>query len=174
MNFQWDGRRAWNIHWAAPWLNNYHYVIDKKTGKVRKMTWRELHRPVWDWADGAHRWRRGPSRHSARPLTYAAVVRIAKAHGVLVCAELKSRTFGSLRAAHYLVEAARRANHPAWFMALASMRGVRRKAEAIHAAGGQFALIFGRFQPRRPSDWAEWDYAVSAIWRSGVRWKHGS
>ena len=174
MNFQWGGGRAWNIHWANPAMNNYRYVIDLHTGKVRRMTLRELRRPVHKWHDGAMRWRRGPHKGSARPHTYAEVAAYAKLKGVLVCAEIKSRAFGTAEAAEYLVRAAREAGHPPWFMALASMRGVRRKAVAIHNAGGQFALIFGRFRPRKPSDWAQWSYAVSAIWRGGVRWTHGS
>ena len=173
MNFQWDGRRAWNIHWASPLMNNYRFVIDAKIGKVRRMTFRELRRPVWKWADGAYRWRRGPRKTSARPHTYAAVVRYAKPRGVLVTAEIKTRTFGTAAAARYLVESARRADVPPWFMALLHMAKARQKAEAISAAGGQFALIFGRYRIVKPRDWAQWSKHVSAIW--GRRnWPHGS
>lgn len=173
MNFQWGGHRAWNIHWARPIMNNYRFVIDLQTGKVRRMTLRELHRPVHQWSDGALRWRRGPHKGSARPHTYAEVVAYAMLKGVLVCAELKSPQFGTAEAAQYLVRSAREANHPAWFMALQHMRGARRKAEAIAAAGGQFALIFGRFRPVKPNDWAAWSQHVSAIW-GRARWSHGS
>lgn len=173
MNFQWGGGRAWNVHWKSPAMNNYRYVIDLHTGKVRRMTLAELGRPIHKWHDGAMRWRRGPHKGSARPHTYAEVAAYAKLKGVLVCAEIKSRAFGRQAAAEYLVKAARDAGHPPWFMALLHMRGARAKAMAIHNAGGQFALIFGRYRIVKPLDWPEWKKYVSAIW--GPReWPHGS
>lgn len=171
MNFQWGGREAWNIHWAIPIMNNYRFVVDQHTGKIRRMTLRELHRPVGKWSDGAARWRRG--RTNVRPHTYAEIIAHAKPKGVLVTAEIKSRAFGRLDAAHHVVEAARAADYPPWFMSLLHMAGARQKAEAISEAGGQFALIFGGYRIVKPRDWAQWSKHVSAIW-GRARWPHGS
>ncbi len=173
MNFQWAAGHAWNLHWRTPAMNNYRYVIDAKTGKIRHMTARELVRPVHKWHDGAARWRRSKDVSSARPHTYLEIALYAKHRGVLVCAEIKSQAFAHPAAAEYLVESARRADHPPWFMALLRMRKARGKAKAIHDAGGQFALIFGTYRVTKPRDWSEWSHYVSAIW--GPRdWPHGS
>lgn len=169
-NFQWAGSHAWCIHWTTPLLNNYRYL---KTGpnKVRRMTARELRRPAADWGNLVGAWRRGPKQGSARPMTYDYMVHYAKRHGVILVAELKSPAFGTAKAANYMVDCARRANHPPWVMSLLNMKNVRGKAQAISNAGGQFALIFGTFKKlakKPPKDWREWDQFVTQVW--GARW----
>lgn len=156
-NFQWFWRRrrrlgrrrgiAFALHWRDPGKNNFRYILDG--GRVRPMTRAELRRTRWT-AEQVRRWRRGPSRTSAAPRTYAAMVRHAVAKDVVICAELKSPAFRRRVPAQTLVAAAKRAGHPPWYMALyGSMPYCRGKCKAVVNAGGEFAVIFGRYQHHR-------------------------
>lgn len=138
----------WNLHWGVPKKDNYKYVVDATTRRVRRMTRAELRTFVSGWPDGATRWRRRRSVVSERPHTYAEVVKYAMEHGVVVCAELK--WIPSPAEAAELVAAAKAANHPPYFMAMlrqsrrASTDICQTKCEHVVEAGGQFAVIHGR------------------------------
>ncbi len=159
-NLQWFWRKrrrgqprtgeAFALHWRDPARNNFRYIVTKR-GRVRPMTRAELRRTHWTPAQ-VHRWRRGPSKHSAKPRTYKAMARRAVALDVVIIGELKTPAFRRPVPAQYVVDAAVAVGHPPWFMALyGSMPRCRGKCRAVIKAGGQFAVIFGRFQRLRPT-----------------------
>ena len=145
MNFVWGQHKAWCLHWNTPYMNNYYFYLDPGAKRARRMKTKELRRPVQQWTDvQIARWRRSPNPNSAKPASYATCVRYAHSKGVIVVAELKSAAFATEEAASYMVRNAKKSQHPAYFMALLQMKNCRGKAEAIHKAGGEFAVIFGR------------------------------
>lgn len=158
-NIQWFWRKrkkgsprsgeAFALHWRNPARNNFPYIVDEQTGRVRPMTPAELRRTDWQPSE-VHRWRRGKSKHSAKPRTYKAMARRAAKLGVVICGELKTPAFRRKIPAQHVVNAAISVGHPPWFMALfRSMPYCRGKCKAIIRAGGQFAVIFGRYQHYR-------------------------
>lgn len=159
---------AWAAHWGIPKKDNWKFILDARSHRVRKMTKDELRRPMSQWSDEdiAH-WRRGATRTSPRPRTYREMARLAVHHGVVICGELKSRRFAETNVAERLVADAHAAGHPPWFMALINMKDCRGKCEAIRNAGGQFAVIFGRFRilaRREPADWSSWHPKPNHLW----------
>jgi hypothetical protein len=176
INFQWvwidpfdraKGGRARAMHWTTPKRNNYRWILERN-GKCRRMTRTELNQPVSRWKDAeVARWRRTRNPHSERPNGYGGLVRLAVQNRVIIAAELKSPDFARDVAARYLVNAARAAGHPAWFMALINMKNCRGKCEAIERNGGQFAVIFGRFRRlarKPPADWSDWNPKPTRLW----------
>lgn len=148
---------AYLMHWTKPVPNGFTRVVDKKTGRIRAMTRLERTKPLSWWGpEGVDRWRRP---NGERPLRYSEAVALAAKHGVVIVAELKSRLFVNADFMRSMVDAARRANHPAWFMALNQMWNVRGKALATAHAGGQFLVIFGK-----------WRRTQARRTPSGVRW----
>lgn len=159
-NFQWvwndpkdhsKGGFAVCMHWGNAGQNNYHHILTDGGKRTRPMTPAERSRSINDWrATDVRRWRRTASVHSERPPSYAAMVRKAVQVGVIIIGELKSSAFATKMAAQQVVNAAVRAGHPPYFMALyGSMPKCRQKCQAIVKAGGQFAVIFGTYQWRR-------------------------
>lgn len=159
MNFQWawnalgqpgKGGEGFNIHWGKPIQNNYRFILPTSTAKrARRMTRAELRRPITKWTAGqVARWRRGPHPASARPCTYYECAAYAQRRGVVVCAEVKTPAFAREVPMKHMVDAARRANHPPFFMALREMGGVA-KAEQAARQGGWGAVIHGKFKGRR-------------------------
>lgn len=177
VNFQWIwedprdhtlGGKARAMHWTKPFRNNYHFILEPESRRARPMTRAERNRPVGAWRDAdVRRWRRTWRATSAHPPTYQTCVNAAVRAGVVITAELKSPAFGTDAAAQYLVNAARHAGHPPWFMALINMKNCRGKCEAIERNGGQFAVIFGRFRSlarKPPPDWAAWNPKPTRLW----------
>jgi hypothetical protein len=136
------GGSAFGLHWPDPIRNGYRWILDKITGRVRRMTHAELHRTAWTVSQ-VLRWRRGPSKNSARPRKYSELVAYVKKHGGTIVAELKSQAFAIGWVMEQLVATAKRHGHAPWFKALANMRKAAGKCAATVRAGGQFALIFG-------------------------------
>lgn len=133
----------WLLHWTTAARNGYTRVVDKRTGHVRPMTKFERHAPgSWWGKSGIKRWRRPNGEH---PLTYDEAVAFAVKHHVVIIGELKSRLFAQQKWANKVVAIAKKHDHPAWFKGLFNMKFPGGKAKAIRAAGGQFALIFGKF-----------------------------
>ena len=159
-NFQWawrdpadhtKGGGAFALHWGNPAQDNYHFIVLEGGRHTRPMTRAELSLNVAHWPlEAVHRWRRDASHTSARPPTYAAMVREAVRLDVVICAELKSKAFRLLGPAAHLVHTARHYGHPPYFMALyRSMPYCREKCAHVVRAGGAFAVIFGRFPEHR-------------------------
>jgi hypothetical protein len=169
-NYQWGQKCAWCLHWGIPEKDNYHFYLEPGAKHARRMSFRERHRHISGWSDAqVSRWRRSESPKSARPQTYATMVKYAVSHHVIIVAELKSPAFNTAQAAHYMVNTAKAHNHPPFFMALINMRNVRSKAKAIHLQGGQFAVIFGNHgSKKQPKDWHEWSKYVTQVW--GATW----
>jgi hypothetical protein len=114
---------AWASHWGVPKKDNWKYIVDAHSHHVRRMNRAELRRPMGLWTDAEIvRWRRGPSKASARPHTYREMARLAVHHGVTICGEVKSRRFAEPAVAAKLVNDARLVGHPPWFMALINMK----------------------------------------------------
>ncbi len=147
---------ALSLHSNTPRRSGYSRYVDP-SGHLRKMTRAQARMRASAWGvAGIQSWRRP---NGDRPLTYAAAVRYAVARGVVICAELKSRTFASVQVMSSLVADSQRADHPAWFMALLNMKNAKGKSHTVRAAGGQFALIFGRFRSltrHPPRNWSTW------------------
>lgn len=144
------------MHWTTPAANGYTRV--KTARGWRGMTTAERRRPASSWGfEGVRTWRRP---NGERPMTYGEAVRYAASKGVVIVAELKSTRFASEAKMREMVAAAKRAGHPAWFMALyGSMRDCRGKCAATIDAGGQFQVIFGKHQKfarTTPPDWSDW------------------
>jgi len=156
-NFQWfwndpkipaEGGEAFALHYAAPGRNNFTY-INAGNGRVREMTRAELRRRKWR-PEQVRRWRRGPTLDSASPKTYRQMAAHAVEVGATITGELKSPAFRRHIPARHVVTAAKQAGHPPWFMALyGSMPFASGKCAAIIGAGGEFAVIFGRYQSLR-------------------------
>lgn len=138
------GGVAFVMHWGVPGRDNYLYIVDKATGRVRKMTPVEMRRPITAWAAAdVYRWRRGPKPDSYRPHNLAAHAREATRVGIQIIPELKARAFAQETPAAQVVATMKRHGQQPWFMALWSMWGCARKCSKIICAGGQFAVIFG-------------------------------
>jgi hypothetical protein len=159
---------SWNLHWPeGPKLNHYDWIWTGKrrwNGREirRPMTDEELHRNVGQWHDaGIARWRRA-ERGGPKPATVAKRQRQAKRRGVIICWELKSRTYTDPEVAQRLVDDVERSKWQAFYMALATMRGWGQKARAIHQAGGQFALL--AHGAPRPADLDMWRPYITRIW----------
>lgn len=160
---------SWNFHWPeGPKLNHYDWYWTGRRTRVlrreirRRMTVEELHRDVGSWHDtGIARWRRGP-RGGPRPTTVARRQRQAKARGVVICWELKSRSYAADDVAERIVEDVTRSGWPGFFMSLVTMRDWGQKARAIHTAGGQFALL--AHNAPKPADLDQWRPYITQIW----------
>lgn len=139
------GGAAFGMHWPDPARNGYTRITIAASGHVltRKMKPHDLHRQVWAARD-VRRWRRGRTRLSPRPRTYAELVRYAKRHGGTVVGELKSQAFGAYPfIMRQLVATARLHDHAPWFKSLVNMKFAQEKCANTVGAGGQFAIIFG-------------------------------
>lgn len=178
-NFQWAwhdpsnvsrGGVAFCMHWEDPHRNNYNFILTSDGKRTRPMTGGERGRSILKWrATDVYRWRRTSSVHSERPPTYAEMVRKAVAVGVVITAELKSNVFATKMAAQQVVNSAKRAGHPPYFMALYhSMPYCQQKCQAIINAGGQFAPIFGNWQYLRRGMFAvdvkRWNPKPTRVW----------
>ena len=162
---------AMSMHWAKPGKNGYDRFVGAD-GQIHMMTRRQRRMTAQEWGyDGVMTWRRATGE---RPLTYEEAIAYAAEHGVVITAELKSPRFARAQATlEAMVTACKAVGHPAWFMALITMKDARGKCAAVIAAGGQFALIFGRFRwTRKPKDWAAWKPKPTRMWgpRRTRRW----
>lgn len=179
VNFHWwwfdledhsKGGEFYAVHYRRPGLVNFRFYLPSGATRARRMTARELTRARWT-ADQVARWRRGPNPDSARPATYRAMATLGRQQRIYVCAEIKSPEFAtSPIPANEFVRDARQAGHPPWGMALLNMKGAKGKAAHLIAAGGQFALIFGRLArtARKPKDWP-WPTPPTRIWNKSRR-----
>ncbi|MCW2758046.1 MAG: hypothetical protein JWO46_1792 [Nocardioidaceae bacterium] len=138
------------MHWARPRQNNYRYILNPGAKRARKMTVREANRPVSRWTlSDVRRWRRTAAADSARPHTYAELAAYAVKHGVTICAEMKSGKFARDDVAARFVASAKAVGHAPWGMALyGSMARCAGKCRAVIDAGGEFAVIYGRYRKR--------------------------
>lgn len=154
-------------HWRDPARNGYTRMKRRIRPGTRQMTHDELHRTVWTWEE-VQRWRR-PNGEQVR--TYEELITAAVLAGVVVIGEEKHRALHHPAVARALVAAARRHDHPAWFMVLDDHEP-RDKVAAMRAAGGQIALIFGTDGVQKPRDWARWAAYPNQIWgpASAKRW----
>lgn len=133
----------WMMHWPTPARNGYTRVVDTHTGKTRRMTLRERRRPAGKWGvDGIRRWRRPNGEY---PITYEEAITYGSKIGACCIGEMKSRAFAEPKVAAMAVAAAKKHDHPAWFKTLYNMKYPQAKTAAVRLAGGQMALIFGRF-----------------------------
>ena len=164
VNFQLVDGTPVAIHWSTPGRNGYDRFIND-AGVEQDMTPEQRRRPAEKWGlRGVLSWRRP---NGDRPLTYAEAVELAVNLDVVICAELKSPGFADVNVMRGMVDAARAAGHPPWFMALLKMKNAKGKAISTARAGGSFALIFGKFRSttkRPPADWDEWRHAVARVW----------
>lgn len=142
-----SGCLIFGFHGETPASNGYRWII--RDGVCRAMTDAELHRPLsrWDAAD-VMRWRRGKSKHSARPRTINQLYAYVRRNGGTCIVELKDRLFRVKWICQQLLEDAHRNNHAPWFKILANMAFLREKSTAMMLAevagvNGQVAIIFG-------------------------------
>lgn len=161
---------SWNLHWAnGPKLNHFTWIWTGRRNKYgreirRPMTYDELHRPVDKWTDSQiARWRRAPKR-GRKPATVYKRQRQAKRLGLIICWELKSRTYGKADYADRLVDDVERSKHPAFYMTLVTMRNWGEKLWAVKDAGGQTALL--AHGAPKPRDLDKWAPHIDRIWGS--------
>jgi hypothetical protein len=88
--------------------------------------------------------------------------RQAKRRAVIICWELKSRAYAEAGVAERIVEDVRASKWPAFYMALVTMRLWGQKARAIHAAGGEFALL--AHGAPKPADLEHWSPYITRVW----------
>lgn len=146
-------------HWHEPDRNGYTRIKRRLLPGTRKMNRRERNRRDWDW-DQVRRCRRP---NGERPRMIEELYTYGVLHGVVQIVEEKHPKFGAASLVGDLVAAARRHDHPAWFMVLDDM-APREKVAATRQAGGQIALIFGRDGVDRPHDWASWLAYPNQVW----------
>lgn len=162
------GGTAFVMHWGFPGRDNYRFILDPHTRRVRRMTRTELRRPIFDWpAAQVHLWRRHRWRSSARPMSLAVHARRATAVGIQIIPELKARAFMQHLPAAQVGATMRRHGQQPWFMALWSMWGIEQKTAAVIDSGGQFAVIFGGRTERMPAAEAQirqWKVQPTRVW----------
>lgn len=173
------GIKRWvaiGAHWPTIGQNGYDRCVIN--GHVRKLTRAEKRMTIQAWVtrhgggiEALHMLRRPNGDHI---LTWDEAVPYAKAHGVVLTPELKSRKFATPAVAKAFVDVCRKHDYPCWTMALLKMKEARGKCSAIVTAGGQFAIIFGNFRSmaRGKSKIANWTVAPTQIWGPGSakRW----
>jgi hypothetical protein len=131
------------MHWPEPRRNGYTRIIDRKTGRSRKMTRAELRRPWWNWEDAdVARWRRPNGEH---PLKDEEALILCAKYGAIPIREIKYPGAGTDPSwfARYVAHS-KAHDVPAWFKTLPTMRGAEGKVRLCRAAGGQIALIYGK------------------------------
>jgi hypothetical protein len=100
MNFQVCRDNVMGLHWDTAAKNGYRFIQVSRI-KRRPMTREELYRPVGSWsAEDIKKWRRTARvtrkyESRVRPYTFTELIQYAKRRGVIICAELKSRRFGT-------------------------------------------------------------------------------
>jgi hypothetical protein len=156
-------------HWKTLGANGYTRWNDGH--RTRRLTRAQKRMTTQAWVDrhggtiaALHQPRRA---NGDRYLTWEESVTYAKSHGVILTPELKSLAFALPDVAQAMVAVCKKHDYPLWAMALLRMKNCRGKCEAIVGAGGQFAVIFGRFRSmaaRRPADWANWRHKPTKIW----------
>lgn len=159
------------MHWTTPGRNGYKFYIDAN-GHRRKMTRAQLRKPAQKWGyEGVRSWRRA---NGERVLNFPEAIAFAAKHGVVICAELKSRSFAVKAVAEYMHSVYVKYDHPAWTMALLKMKMCSQKCAAQVNAGNQFAVIFGNF--RRMATGANkfkgWSRMPTQVWgpATAKRW----
>lgn len=160
----------WNLHWKdGPRKNHFTHILDKDTGKRRRMTHTELHRPVAEWrAADVRRWRRRVGLRWVRPFTVAERQRQARRRRVVICWELKDSRYGG-GPGDRIVSTVTASAWPAYYMTLVNMRGWGRKLRRVHMAGGETALL--THGCRKPDDYATWAPYVDRLWPA--KWGRG-
>lgn len=133
----------WNFHWVeGPGMNHFRHIIDARTGRLRPMTWAELHKPVAQWKTAEiRRWRKQVGRRWLRPFTVAERQRQANRLRVPVTWELKSRTYGLPAVATRFVRALNAVGGRWCVMTLVTMANWAQKLTAFHNAGAGTALL---------------------------------
>lgn len=135
------------VHWGTAGKNGYFFIVDPKTGKRRRMTSAEVHRPVSQWTvRDIKRWRRTPRKGvrfetRVRPLSFQEAVQLCIKFNARPCFELKSKTFDDPDTARFMVNYAAVMKKQVFFMTLVTMPNWRHKGIAIKNAGGQIALL---------------------------------
>jgi hypothetical protein len=130
----------WLAHYPTPGRNGYTRVVDGN--RVRRMKWRERRRHGDRWGKaGIQRWRRP---NGEAPLTLDQGLRECGRCGTVAILEAKSPAFAVGTWAQRAVAACIRADHPAWFKTLPTMRGAQGKVARFREAKGQIALIYGK------------------------------
>jgi len=156
-------------HWPQLGKNGYKRCR-QRTGGVRRLTRAERRMTYQEWVDKHDRsldaLKAVRRRNGDRPLTWGEAVQYAVVHGVVLIPELKSRAFARVDVAEGMRWACEKFDHPFWAMALLNMWGASRKCAAVRAAGGQFALIFGRFRrlARGTNKVKGWSSKPTQIW----------
>lgn len=173
-------------HWGTLGRDGYTHTFKGRQRGARKLTRAEKRLSYQQWVDRydgttadlnavcKRGWgrRRG---HWDHPMTWWQQVTHANRVGTILTPELKSQAFATNPAvAAHMVEVCRRFDYPLWTMALLNMKRAAGKCAQIRRAGGQFALIFGRFRhlARGSSKVAGWPVKPTRIWgpKSARQW----
>lgn len=180
LNFQKGQHLVFNLHSRTARENGYLFI---QVGKTRRpMTHDELDRDLADWDDDqVLLWRctekAGLSYMSRlRPGTYGERVRLAQRLRVRICAEIKFPITEGTAVQMVAYATGRKAT--VFFMALvyetrhavergAPMTAAGRKAKAIHAAGGQFALLTHGYAP--PHDLDQYRPFITQFWGTNAK-----
>lgn len=154
------GGAAFGLHYADPWRNGYKWW--RVGNRVERIPEGRRRSSRWTVAE-VRRWRRGPHMNSPRPHMYSELLTYVKKRGGTIVGELKSQAFTLPWVMEQLVHTAKRRNHAPWFKALANMKRPAEKCAAAVGAGGQFALIFGKFVKGRGARLAK-GQEITATW----------
>lgn len=159
---------SWNLHWATgPKHNHFDWYWTGRRNRFgreirRPMTQAELDWNVDEWTDAQIRRWRTAERGGRRPATVYKRQRQAKRRGLIICWELKTRTYGRADYADRLVDDVERSGHPAFYMTLVTMANWGPKLRAVHEAGGRTALL--AHGAPRPRDLDKWLPYIDRVW----------
>ena len=167
------GKHVWRVigsHWGKLGKDGYVRWVDAN-GKTHALTRAQKRMTFQRWIN-MHGGRASAvkmlrKRNGDTVLYWEEAVSYARAKGVVLCPELKSRAFALYDGpAQYMAWVCKRYDYPLWSMALLSMWGPNLKCARMRKAGGQFALIFGRFRlsARGKNKIAGWSVKPNQIW----------
>jgi hypothetical protein len=156
------------LHWGTAIQNGYTY-LQVAPGKRRKMTKAELHRPIARWKSAdVQKWRRtakaGVSYASRiRPYTFGQMCTYARRWNVTICAELKSRSFGTNpKWAVYMRRIADQRKAKVYAMTLVTMVYWAQKMKNFKAAGFETALL--AHSARKPAGFNQHAAGIDRVW----------
>lgn len=138
------GRWLLFLHWRNAIMNGYTRRVDPHTGRVRMMTWRELHQDLnaWGTLEAVQSWR---DRHGNRPIEHLEGLQWAVRHHIVIAQEVKGPVWAEAQWAFDLLRAHCVATgHPAWVKRIVTLRFPKQTVQRAHNAHVQIAAIYGK------------------------------
>lgn len=133
----------WFLHWSTAKKNGYLWVIDARSGRIRRMSRLELRRSLDKWGyDGVKRWR---DKHGQAPMTLREGLKYLTDHHILGALEPKGSAWGRNPIWFQMFySACKTYDHPAWAKRIATLRLPKATVINAHKANVQIAAIYGK------------------------------